>query len=169
MAALLAVLAMVLIVVDKRSSEALRVACDEEIGWETPPPAGWLPGHGTGFSFYVPPEMTFVGGEGIDSDVYSYVSPTLEIAIDFGTYSAYPGSMSSKPGYEEEIWCFDRETAIVCRYYAGTTDGHSPSLPRAAMFFLEGERRPAFRARCTTAEALNTALQIFRTVRYRHS
>jgi hypothetical protein len=112
--------------------------------------------------------------QGIDSDVAEYANRTLLLNADYGVYSGFPETLREEPQYTEEVWCLDENRVLVCQFVSddpSSAAGRRASHPRTvAMFFLNVDSmtpRLALWAQCRTPEAVDLALRVFRTVRFR--
>ena len=109
------------------------------------------------FEFKAPPDLKNVPGRGADSLVGKYESPSMILSYDYGWYSS-PLADEKQPEYSSKLVKIDGKTAKVVTY-EGVAAVHFPKVKdknRLTVYVLLKKR-----------EAQATALQLFRTIRFK--
>ena len=109
------------------------------------------------FEFKAPPDLEKVPVRGKDSLVGKYESPSMILSYDYGWYSS-PLADEKQPGYSSKLVKIDGKTAKVVTY-EGVAAVHFPKVKdknRLTVYVLLKKR-----------EAQATALQLFRTIRFK--
>ncbi len=109
------------------------------------------------FEFKVPPDLKNVPVQGKDSLVKKYESPSMILSYDYGWYSS-PLADEKQPEYSSKLVKIDGKTAKVVTY-EGVAAVHFPKVKdknRLTVYVLLKKR-----------EAQATALQLFRTIRFK--
>ena len=122
-------------------------------------PSDWITvkAPGQAFEFKVPPDLKNVPVQGKDSLVKKYESPSMILSYDYGWYSS-PLADEKQPEYSSKLVKIDGKTAKVVTY-EGVAAVHFPKVKdknRLTVYVLLKKR-----------EAQATALQLFRTIRFK--
>ena len=122
-------------------------------------PSDWITvkAPGQAFEFKVPPDLKNVPVQGKDSLVRKYESLSMILSYDYGWHSS-PLADEKQPEYSSKLVKIDGKTAKVVTY-EGVAAVHFPKVKdknRLTVYVLLKKR-----------EAQATALQLFRTIRFK--
>ena len=109
------------------------------------------------FEFKAPPDLEKVPVRGVDSLVGKYESPSMLLTCDYGWYSD-PLPDEKQPGYSSKIVKINGKTAKVVTF-DGVAAVHFPKVKdkiRLTVYVILKKK-----------EAKATALQLFRTIRFK--
>ena len=122
-------------------------------------PSDWITvkAPGEAFEFKVPPDLKNVSVKGADSLVGKYESPSMLLSYDYGWYSS-PLADEKQPEYSSKLVKIDGKTAKVVTY-EGVAAVHFPKV--------KDKNRLTVYVSLKKREAQATALQLFRTIRFK--
>ena len=109
------------------------------------------------FEFKAPPDLEKVPVRGKDSLVGKYESPSMMLSYDYGWYSS-PLADEKQPEYSSKLVKIDGKTAKVVTY-EGVAAVHFPKV--------KDKIRLTVYVSLKKREAQATALQLFRTIRFK--
>ena len=122
-------------------------------------PSDWITvkAPGQAFEFKVPPDLKNVPIQGADSVVKKYESPSMILSYDYGWYSS-PLADEKQPEYSSKLVKIDGKTAKVVTY-EGVAAVHFPKVKdkNGLTVYVTLKKK----------EAKATALQLFRTIRFK--
>ena len=109
------------------------------------------------FEFKAPPDLKNLPVQGKDSLVRKYESPSMILSYDYGWYSS-PLADEKQPEYSSKLVKIDGKTAKVVTY-EGVAAVHFPKV--------KDKNRLTVYVSLKKREAQATALQLFRTIRFK--
>ena len=118
------------------------------------------------FSFRAPADITEIAVQGTDSCVVQYEAEGCKYSADYGWYSGTVDQLAAEPGYRTWTEQIDGQNAQLASF--GPVDEAEPY--GAAIHFAElpadSNVKLTIYARCDSADAQRTALQVFQTLTF---
>lgn len=120
-------------------------------------------------SFSAPSDLSSKPYKGIDSDIWKYVSPDLELIIDLGLYSEKPETLKLYGGYTEKSVIVDGSKAEMVFFELKESDPRNLKYGAAIYFTQIGScnEKLSFVAFCKTPEGQKTAEKIFGSIKFK--
>lgn len=120
-------------------------------------------------SFSAPSDLSSKPYKGIDSEIWKYVSPDLELVIDLGLYSEKPKTSRLNPAYTDKLVTVDGREAEMVFFELKGADPRALKYVAAIYFtgVVSGNEKLSFVAFCKTPEGQKSAEKIFTSIKFK--